>query len=146
MDGRPFGYRMQLFSQTGYNLTIKSTGDIVGTQDDSDQDSHIEISSGGDVSLVRLLGTNSNLYVCYASNGEIYGEYNNCFIFIFKDNTGDPSNTGTVFIEEFHGSYSAYKSVLYPEWYIGIKKNGLPKKGFRTKYGQKAIKFLPRRL
>ncbi|KAJ8946810.1 hypothetical protein NQ314_008795 [Rhamnusium bicolor] len=96
---RPFGYRMQLFSQTGYNLTIRANGEILGTQDDSDQD---------------------------------------------KANS-DPSNGGTVFIEEFQGSYSAYKSALYPEWYIGIKKNGLPKKGFRTKYGQKAVKFLPRR-
>ncbi|KAJ8916828.1 hypothetical protein NQ315_005835 [Exocentrus adspersus] len=129
----PFGYRMQLFSENGYNLTIRPNGEIIGTQDDADLDSHIEISSGGEVSHVRLLGLNTNLYVCYGTNGELYGEV-------------DPSNKGTVFIEEYQGSYSAYKSALYPDWYIGIKKNGLPKKGYRTRYGQKAIKFLPRRL
>ncbi|XP_018574820.1 fibroblast growth factor 1-like [Anoplophora glabripennis] len=132
-NDRPFGYRMQLYSETGYNLTVRNTGEILGTQDDGDVDSHIELCGGGDVSHIRLLGLNSNLYICFRSNGELYGE-------------SDPSNRGTIFIEEFQGSYSAYKSALYPEWYIGIKNNGSPKKGFRTKYGQKAIKYLPRRL
>ncbi|KAJ8972686.1 hypothetical protein NQ317_001707 [Molorchus minor] len=135
MDGnsRLFGYQMRLYCETGYNLTIRPNGEILGTQDDADGDSYMEISSGGNVSLVKLLGMNTNMYVCYRGNGELYGE-------------ADPSNPGTVFIEDFLGSYSTYKSALYPEWYIGIKKNGLPKKGFRTKHGQKAIKFLPRRL
>lgn len=38
-NDRPFGYRMQLYSETGYNLTIRSSGEILGTQDDGDLDS-----------------------------------------------------------------------------------------------------------
>lgn len=62
---------------------------------------------------------------------------------MFKEN---PNCEGTVFVEDFQGSYSAYKSTTYPDWYVGIKKSGLPKNGQRTGYGQKAVKFLPRRL
>lgn len=51
------------------------------------------------------------------------------------------------FIEEFQGSYNTYLSLKYSHmgWYIGIKKSGKFKKGPKTKYGQKAIQFLPRR-
>lgn len=125
---------------------------------------YIEIATGDDVSHVRLLGMNNNLYICFRSDGEIYGEVSKILfqsaskngiiniyffhkffqkLFFFQS---DPSNRGTIFVEEFQASYSAYKSALYPEWYIGIKNNGLPKKGYKTKYGQKAVKFLPRRL
>ncbi|CAG9812663.1 unnamed protein product [Phaedon cochleariae] len=132
-NGKPFANHVRLYSQTGFNLTIRGNGEICGTDDDADNDSKIDILSGGGVSLVRLFGVNSNLYVCFGDDGIIYGEE-------------DPTNEGTIFVEEFQGSYSAFMSNLYAGWYIGIKKNGLPKAGNQTKYGQKAIKFLPRRL
>lgn len=52
-----------------------------------------------------------------------------------------------VFIEDFQGSYNAYLSKKYAdlEWYIGLRKSGKVKKGPNTKYGDKAVKFLPRR-
>ncbi|CAH1106623.1 unnamed protein product [Psylliodes chrysocephalus] len=70
---RPFSNHVRLWCQ-GYNLTIRPTGEILGTDNDSDPDSLIDIRSGGDVGLVRLLGINSNLYVCFNHNGELYGE------------------------------------------------------------------------
>lgn len=53
----------------------------------------------------------------------------------------------TVFIEAFQGSYNTYLSRKYAHlgWYLGIRKSGKVKKGPKTAYGQKAIKFLPRR-
>ncbi|XP_056633331.1 uncharacterized protein LOC130442944 [Diorhabda sublineata] len=132
-DGQPFSNHVRLWSQTGFNLTIRSTGQIIGTDDDSDLDSLIEITSGGDVSLVRLRGINSQLYVCFDHNGHLYGEKN-------------PENEGTIFKEAFSASYTTFQTQLdSKEWFIGIKKNGQPKKGQRTEGGQKAVRFLPRR-
>ncbi|XP_072394831.1 fibroblast growth factor 1-like [Diabrotica undecimpunctata] len=132
-DDRPFSNHVRLWCQNGYNLTIRSNGEVLGTDDDSDPDSMIEISSGGDVSLVRLLGINSQLYLCFDDNGELYGEK-------------DPHNQGTVFIEAFSASYSTFQSTLGPKsWFIGIQRNGKPKSGKKTGEGQKATRFLPRR-
>lgn len=54
---------------------------------------------------------------------------------------------GTVFIEDFLGSYNTYLSRKYAHlgWYLGIKKSGAFKKGPKTSYRQKAVQFLPRR-
>nr|CAH7760326.1 unnamed protein product [Callosobruchus chinensis] len=132
-DGRPFGNRMQLYCQNGYHLTIKPDGEVMGTEDDSDENSHIEITAGDGPGHVRLHGVSSNLYLCFCSDGKLYGE---C----------DPANEATVFVENFLGQYTTYASAVFPEWYVGIKKNGQPKPGHRTKLGQKATRFLPRRL
>lgn len=50
----------------------------------------------------------------------------------------------TIFLESFQGSYKTYLSKQYAHlgWYIGIKKSGRFKRDPKTKYGQKAIKFL----
>ncbi|XP_023024742.1 fibroblast growth factor 1 [Leptinotarsa decemlineata] len=132
-DKRQYGYRMQLFCMTGYNLTLRSTGEVLGTEDDADIDSHVEISSGGDISHVRIFGLNSKLYLCFKNDGRMYGEE-------------DPSNEGTIFIENFQGLYSTYRSKMDPGWYLGIKKNGSMKIGTKNAYGRKSVKFLPRRL
>ena len=62
---------------------------------------------------------------------------------------GEPDimEEGTVFIENFQGSYNTYLSRKYSHlgWYLGIKKSGKFKKGPRTKYRQNAVLFLPRR-
>ncbi|KAG5885639.1 hypothetical protein JTB14_012069 [Gonioctena quinquepunctata] len=128
-----FGYRMRLASQTGYNVTIRSDGEVLGTDDDADAANLLEISSGGDVGYVRIQGLNSKLYLCFSSEGVVYGEE-------------DSSNEGTMFLENFVGAYTTYQSKIDPEWYLGIRKNGLMKKGTQKNYTMKAIKFLPRRL
>lgn len=53
----------------------------------------------------------------------------------------------TVFIETLRGLYNVYLSRKYAHlgWYMGIKKSGNFKRGPKTGYNQKAIKFLPRR-
>lgn len=63
---------------------------------------------------------------------------------LFQPNSMEES---TVFIEAFQGSYNTYLSLRHAHqgWYIGLRKSGKVKKGPKTKYGQKAIKFLPRR-
>ena len=57
----------------------------------------------------------------------------------------DPRDYATVFIEGTLGQYNTYLSQKYAHlgWYIGIKKNGTIKHGPLTRWGQKAIQFLP---
>jgi fibroblast growth factor 1 len=60
----------------------------------------------------------------------------------------DVNEEGTVFVASIFGYYNTYLSRKYAHlgWYVGIKKSGKPKRGSKTKWGQKAIQFLPRRL
>ncbi|KAJ4436144.1 hypothetical protein ANN_18771 [Periplaneta americana] len=60
----------------------------------------------------------------------------------------DVNEEGTVFVASLFGYYNTYLSRKYAHlgWYVGIKKSGKPKRGSKTKWGQKAIQFLPRRL
>lgn len=53
----------------------------------------------------------------------------------------------TVFVEHVYGQYNLYLSRKWAHlgWYVGIKKSGKSKPGPQTRYGQKAIQFLPRR-
>lgn len=41
------------------------------------------------------------------------------------------------------GSYEAFRSLKYSAegWWIGVKKNGRPKSGPKTAWGQRAIQF-----
>lgn len=59
----------------------------------------------------------------------------------------DPRDYATVFVESTYGQYNAYLSHKYAHrgWYVGIKKSGAIKKASQTKWGQKAIQFLPLR-
>uniref|UniRef100_A0A6P7FLJ9 Uncharacterized protein LOC114329045 n=1 Tax=Diabrotica virgifera virgifera TaxID=50390 RepID=A0A6P7FLJ9_DIAVI len=116
----------------GYNLTIRSNGEVLGTDDDSDPDSKIEISYAEEFNRVRLLGTNSQLYVCFDDNGQLYGEK-------------DPQNPGTIFIEAYISSYSTFQSTLGSKsWFIGLRRNGKPKPGKKTFKTQKGTQFLLR--
>jgi len=47
------------------------------------------------VGEVRILGLESNLYLAFNGDGQLYGE---------KDNTAD----GSVFMEKMHGNYLIY--------------------------------------
>ncbi|KAL3274074.1 hypothetical protein HHI36_015492 [Cryptolaemus montrouzieri] len=127
-----YGQHMKLFSENGYNLAIRYNGLVEGTQEDDDPECCLEIMSAGP-GLVQIRGMESDLCLCFDDTGQLYGEQ-------------EYSNDATVFHETLEGLYNAYKSVKYPEWFIGIKKNGQSKPGPRTQYGQKAVRFMPRRL
>jgi fibroblast growth factor 1 len=58
----------------------------------------------------------------------------------------NPMEESTVWVETLHGVYNCYLSRknAHLGWYLAVKKNGKPKKGKKTWWGQKAIQFLPR--
>ncbi|CAG9833907.1 unnamed protein product [Diabrotica balteata] len=133
--GNPkLGDKMQLFSQTGHHLAIYADGEVRGTKDENDLHTYLEIQSGGDTGLVRIYGLLVKLYITMDSHGGLYGQWNRKL-------------ESTVFIEAFQASYNTYlsKPHAHSRWYIGIQRNGKIKRGPRTGFGQKAIKFLPRR-
>jgi hypothetical protein len=94
----------------------------------------LELISAGYPGHVRIKGLLTNLYVAMDKKGRLYGE-------------PDMMEDSTIFIESFQGSYNTYLSLKHAHlgWYLGIKKSGKYKRGSKTKYGQKAISFLPRR-
>ncbi|CAH1106625.1 unnamed protein product [Psylliodes chrysocephalus] len=133
--GNPkLGAKMQLYCKTGHHLAIYPDGKVRGTGDENDLHTYLELSAAGYPGHVRIRGLLTNLYIAMDRRGRLYGE-------------ADPMMESTVFIESFQGSYTAYLSRRYAHlgWYIGIKRNGKIKKGPLTGYGQKAVKFLPRR-
>ncbi|XP_049825265.1 fibroblast growth factor 1-like [Aethina tumida] len=125
---------MQLYSKTEYHLAVYPDGRVFGTKDDTDLHTFLELMPGGGTSLVKIKGLLSNMYVGMNHKGKLYAE-------------PDPLSDNIIFIEDFQGLYTTYKSKKFEKrgWYIGIKKNGKFKRGRKTKAGQKAIKFIPRR-
>lgn len=71
-----WGTKMQLFSETGYNLTICQDGHVLGTQDDTNLHSHLSVTSAGSPGLVKIEGVESGLFLCFAPDGNLYGEVN----------------------------------------------------------------------
>ncbi|XP_066153026.1 fibroblast growth factor 1-like [Euwallacea fornicatus] len=127
------GPKMQLYSKNGVFLAIYRDGKVRGTRDDTDEHTFLERMSGGLLpEEVKFQGIGSQLYVAMDERGRLYGEHNS-------------NLPATVFIESFDGSYNNYLSRHYAHlgWYIGLKKSGKFKKGPKTKFGQKAVKFLP---
>jgi hypothetical protein len=93
----------------------------------------VEFSSV-DFGEVRIRGIETNLYLAMNQKGRLYGEVNG------KDEA-------TVFVEYSYGQYNLYLSRKWAHvgWYVGIKKSGKIKPGPQTRWGQKAIQFLPQR-
>ncbi|RZF39974.1 hypothetical protein LSTR_LSTR002377 [Laodelphax striatellus] len=135
-EGNPnYGFRMQLYSRTGFHLAIFPDGRVKGVDEDCYKYAILELSSAGSVNEVRIRGIETNLYLAMNREGGLYGE-------------PDRDDPATVFIEAFLAHYNTYLSHKYAHtgWYVGIKKSGKHKPGHQTRWGQKAIQFLPRRV
>ncbi|XP_065201992.1 fibroblast growth factor 1-like isoform X2 [Planococcus citri] len=128
-----YGPRVRLHCRTGYSLVILPNGIVTTDQYANNQAGVLEFSSAG-IGEVRIRGVQANLYLAMNENGNLYGEEN-------------PRDYATVFVEGIYGQYNTYLSQKYAHngWYVGIKKNGIIKRGPLTQWGQKAIQFLPLR-
>ncbi|XP_077301793.1 fibroblast growth factor 1-like [Arctopsyche grandis] len=126
---------MMLHCRTGWHLKLDPGGKVSGDREDTNPNVIFEISSAGQDGHVFLKCVHNNLYVAFNKKGRLYGEIRK-------------GKEGTVWLEEFLGSYNTYMSRSYAHrgWYLAIKKSGKPKRGDKTGWGQKAIQFLPRRV
>lgn len=122
----------QLHSATGYNLAIDPTGKVYGTREPYSEEAVLEVSSHAP-GEVRIKGKSAQMYVAMNERGRIYAE-------------ADPESPNTVFIEKYEDGWNYYVSKVHEDkvWFLGIKKSGKPKKGDKTRHGQKAVKFIPR--
>ncbi|XP_075227068.1 fibroblast growth factor 1-like [Lycorma delicatula] len=129
-----YGFRMRLYCRTGFHLIILPDGKVQGTEDETNKYAIMEFSSAG-IGEVRIRGEEANLYLAMNKKGKLYGEPNK-------------EEQGTIFVEGPLGQYNTYLSRKFGHlgWYVGIKKSGKHKPGNRTRWGQKSIQFLPRRL
>ncbi|KAK6641009.1 hypothetical protein RUM44_012708 [Polyplax serrata] len=132
--GNPvFSFRMQLYCRTGFFLAIFPDKKVRGTDEDANPNALVEFTSES-FGEVRIKGIRSNLFLAMNKKGRLYGEAN-------------AKDEATVFVELVYGQYNLYLSRKWAHlgWYVGIKKSGKGKPGPQTRYGQKAIQFLPRR-
>ncbi|XP_028140852.2 fibroblast growth factor 20-like [Diabrotica virgifera virgifera] len=122
---------VKLWCLTECHLTIRPNGEVLGTKDDSDPDTKI-LRTSAENGLVRLLGINSQLYLCLDHKEEkLYG---------VKD-----KNKATLFKEDMSGSYSTYQCTLDSKsWFVGIRNDGKPKPVKTAEATQKETRFLPR--
>lgn len=126
---------LQLFARTGWFLCVRATGEVRGSADADDADTHLEFASTdvpGDV-LVRC-PTAGGLCLAMRRSGRVYAE-------------PDPSSPNARWIEALHGSYNTYLSRRWAHlgYYLGLRRDGRIKRGSRTHLHQKAAHFLPRR-
>ncbi|XP_011302777.1 fibroblast growth factor 1 [Fopius arisanus] len=81
--------------------------------------------------VIRIQNSETGHFLAFNEKGHLYGEVKE-----HKDNTE---------WEQWSiGSYEAFRSHKFATkgWWIGIKKNGRPKAGLKTQWGQKAVQFL----
>ncbi|XP_076359172.1 putative fibroblast growth factor 1 [Tachypleus tridentatus] len=78
---------------------------------------------------VKIRGTTAGKYVAMNENGNLYAQDN-------------PNSDEVLFIENFESDYFQYESKKYHKWYLGIRKNGKPKKGHKTRSRQRATMWL----
>ncbi|CAL4058669.1 unnamed protein product [Meganyctiphanes norvegica] len=124
--------RKQLFSMTGWNLSIHPDMNVKGTREYYNLYAILEVRAVGK-GEVQVRGVDSGLFLAMTKKGKIYGE-------------PDENKESTVWVETLSGAFFNYLSRKYAHmgWYLGIKKSGKPKKGHKTEYGQRAVQFLPR--
>ncbi|NP_001187630.1 putative fibroblast growth factor 1 [Ictalurus punctatus] len=117
----------------GHHLQLLPEGSVRGSRDEHDPYSVLRIKSVS-AGVVVIEGTEAKRFLSMSEDGKLYGSLSVTDESYFLEK-----------MEENH--YNTYKSQKYgPDWYLGIKKNGKPKRGSRTHIGQKAIFFLPRQV
>ncbi|CAM1330034.1 FGF1 (predicted) [Pycnogonum litorale] len=123
----------QLYSRTGYHLAICPNGNIRGINDDNHPYAVLEFRSPSAYGEVQIKGKKTGLYLTMNAKSRLYGQADSC-------------HEGTFFNETLHDGYNRYLSKLYQErqWFVGIKKSGKAKPGWKTDWKQKSVQFLPR--
>ncbi|XP_026775578.3 putative fibroblast growth factor 1 [Pangasianodon hypophthalmus] len=114
----------------GYHLQLLPEGSVRGSREEHDPYSVLQIKAVS-AGVVVIEGTEAKRFLSMSDDGKLYGSLS----------VTDESH----FLEKLEeNNYNTYKSQKYgPNWYVGIKKNGKPKRGSRTHTGQQAIFFLP---
>ncbi|XP_006631929.1 putative fibroblast growth factor 1 [Lepisosteus oculatus] len=115
----------------GYFLQILQGGQVEGDREKNNKYNELQVQAVS-VGVVYIKGTEAGQYLAMSTGGQLYGSRTLTDECLFVET-----------IEENH--YNTYKSQKYQDrnWYVGIKKNGHPKAGARTRIGQKAVYFLP---
>ncbi|XP_008554491.1 fibroblast growth factor 1 [Microplitis demolitor] len=130
VDNPAYGCRLiKFFCRTGYHLTVSPAGFVRGQTNINDQIALFNVTSVS-FGVIRIQNPETGHYLAFNKKGHLYGELKHN-----KDNTE---------WEQWSiGNYEAFRSRKYAKesWWIGIKKNGRPKSGPKTAWGQKAIQF-----
>ncbi|XP_062857030.1 putative fibroblast growth factor 1 [Trichomycterus rosablanca] len=117
----------------GHHLQLLHDSTVRGSREETEPYSILRIKAVS-AGVVVIEGIEVKRFLSMNEEGKLYGSLSVTDESYFLER-----------IEENH--YNTYQSQKYgPNWYVGIKKNGDPKRGSRTHIGQKAIFFLPRQV
>lgn len=120
----------RLYSQNGgYHLRLLPDGTVSGGRQENDSYDILRLKAVN-IGVVVIRGETTGRYLAMDKNGSLYGS--------------QTLNDECYFLEKYEENhYNTYRSQKYG-WYVALKRNGKPKAGPDTHYGQKAIFFLPR--
>eukprot|EP00112_Aurelia_sp_Birch-Aquarium-sp1_P002195 Seg1236.4 transcript_id=Seg1236.4/GoldUCD/mRNA.D3Y31 product="Fibroblast growth factor 1" protein_id=Seg1236.4/GoldUCD/D3Y31 len=125
-----------LYCKTGWLLQVLPNGVVNGTRNINDPYAALQIQVLGPT-LVRIKGIESGRYVAVSARGRLVSKRY-------------PSKE-TLFQEEIlENHYHTFSSDIYPKkkkngqtgWYIGIRKNGWPKRASKARIGETCLQFL----
>ncbi|KAL9961483.1 hypothetical protein ACROYT_G030430 [Oculina patagonica] len=111
----------------GYYLKVTENG-VEGSRDENDLYTYLVMDSI-ETAEVMIKGKVTGKYIAMNAKGELY-------------TTTRPSRPECVFKEIFETKYNSYRSMLNPDWYLALTKEGEAKSGPKTKRGQRAASFL----
>ncbi|XP_035290541.1 fibroblast growth factor 1-like [Anguilla anguilla] len=116
----------------GYHLRIRPDGTVDGEREEADVYTVLKTTAVS-VGVVVIEGVEAGRYLAMDKEGQLYGSKTVNEECRFQEK-----------IEE--NNYNTYRSQGSGEgrWYLGLKKSGRPKRGTRTRLGQKGVYFLPR--
>lgn len=116
-----------LYSRWGYFLQIDGQQNICGVRTKDDYCA-LEMKTT-DFGKVTIRGVRANAYIAMNAQGNLY--------------LTDSENSSCVWREIQHtDGYNYYQSDLYNQFYMGLKRIGVPKNGEKTALGQVGCGFL----
>ncbi|XP_066276312.1 fibroblast growth factor 3-like [Branchiostoma lanceolatum] len=127
----------QLYCRTGYHLQLFSNGAIGGTSQDGNAYAVLHILTV-EVGVAGIWGVEASRYLCMDSRGHLYGSPN--------------FTTDCEFLERIEDNgYNTYAARYRPgrnhqRWYVGLDRQGQPRRGSRVRRTHISGQFLPRQI
>ncbi|XP_019641426.1 PREDICTED: fibroblast growth factor 3-like [Branchiostoma belcheri] len=127
----------QLYCRTGYHLQLFSNGAIGGTSQDGNAYAVVHILTV-EVGVAGIWGVEASRYLCMDNRGNLYGSPN--------------FTTDCEFLERIQDNgYNTYQARTRRgrdnrRWYVGLDRQGQPRRGSRVRRTHISSQFLPRQI
>ncbi|XP_067041862.1 fibroblast growth factor 2-like [Acropora muricata] len=120
--------RILLYCKWGYYLQVTTEQQSISGVRTKDEHCVLEMKTT-DFGKVVIKGENANAFIAVNSQGALYTTTTECSSCIWNE------------IQHTDG-YNYYQSDVYNQFYLGLKRKGVPKNGNKTALGQVGCAFL----